>query len=60
MHLADLDAEALNRIPIAGIGGSPVGRLGVADDVARVMLFAVSDLAMFRATHLDGPGGIAA
>ncbi|MCW1429712.1 SDR family NAD(P)-dependent oxidoreductase [Novosphingobium sp. JCM 18896] len=61
MHLASLDAEALKKIPIPGIGGSPVGRLGVADDVARVILFAVSDLAMFMSgSTLMVEGGVAA
>jgi NAD(P)-dependent dehydrogenase (short-subunit alcohol dehydrogenase family) len=61
MHLANLDAEALKKIPIPGIGGSPLGRLGVADDVARVILFCASDMAMFM-TGVTIPieGGVSA
>ena len=61
MHLATLDAEALKQIPIPGIGGSPLGRIGVADDVARAILFCASDLAMFMTgSTLLIDGGIAA
>jgi NAD(P)-dependent dehydrogenase (short-subunit alcohol dehydrogenase family) len=61
MHLASLDAEALKQIPIPGIGGSPLGRVGVADDVARVILFCASDLAMFMTgSTLPIEGGISA
>lgn len=61
MHLATLDAEALKQIPIPGIGGSPLGRVGFADDVARVILFCASDMAMFMTgVTLPVEGGIAA
>ena len=46
-HLADLEPEMLAKIPIPGIAGSKLGRVGVADDIARVVLFCVSDLALF-------------
>ncbi|MEJ5979292.1 glucose 1-dehydrogenase [Novosphingobium sp. PS1R-30] len=59
--LADLDEEALKQIPIPGIGGSPLGRVGVADDVARAILFCASDMAMFMTgSTLLIDGGIAA
>lgn len=61
MFIADLDAEALKNIPIPGIEGSPLGRLGVADDVARVVLFCASDLAMFMTgVTLPIDGGVTA
>jgi NAD(P)-dependent dehydrogenase (short-subunit alcohol dehydrogenase family) len=61
MHLASLDAEALKQIPIPGIGGSPLGRVGVSDDIARVILFCASDMAMFMTgSTLPVEGGIAA
>ena len=46
-HLADLDPEVLAQIPIPGIAASKLGRVGVADDIARVVLFCASDMAMF-------------
>jgi NAD(P)-dependent dehydrogenase (short-subunit alcohol dehydrogenase family) len=46
-HLATLGPEALAQIPIPGIAGSRLGRVGVADDIARVVLFCASDLALF-------------
>lgn len=59
--IADLDEDALKQIPIPGIGGSPLGRLGVADDVARAILFCASDMAMFMTgSTLLIDGGIAA
>lgn len=61
MHLASLDAEALKRIPIPGIGGSPLGRVGVSDDIARVIQFCASDMAMFMTgITLPVDGGIIA
>lgn len=61
MHLASMDAETLKQIPIPGIGGSPVGRVGVADDIARVILFCASDMAMFMTgSTLPVEGGVAA
>lgn len=46
-HLATLEPEVLARIPIPGIAGSRLGRVGVADDIARVVLFCASDLSLF-------------
>jgi NAD(P)-dependent dehydrogenase (short-subunit alcohol dehydrogenase family) len=46
-HLAKLGPEALAKIPIPGISGSRLGRVGVADDIARVVLFCASDLSLF-------------
>jgi NAD(P)-dependent dehydrogenase (short-subunit alcohol dehydrogenase family) len=44
---ADLDDEAYEAY-IQGVGATkPLGRVGVPDDVGRVVLFCVSDLAMF-------------
>lgn len=61
MHLASLDAEALKQIPIPGIGGTPLGRVGVADDIARVIQFCASDMAMFMTgVTLPVEGGISA
>jgi NAD(P)-dependent dehydrogenase (short-subunit alcohol dehydrogenase family) len=61
MHLASMDPEALKQIPIPGIGGSPLGRIGFADDIARVVLFCASDMAMFMTgSTLPVEGGIAA
>jgi NAD(P)-dependent dehydrogenase (short-subunit alcohol dehydrogenase family) len=45
--LKDADPEILSQIPIPGIAGSRLGRVGVPDDIARVILFCVSDLALF-------------
>lgn len=61
MFLADLDEEALSQIPIPGIGGSRLGRVGVADDIARAILFCASDMALFMTgSTLLLDGGIAA
>lgn len=61
MFIADLDEEALKQIPIPGIGGSPLGRVGVSDDVARAIMFCASDMAMFMTgSTLLIDGGIAA
>jgi NAD(P)-dependent dehydrogenase (short-subunit alcohol dehydrogenase family) len=46
-HLAELEPEMLAQIPIPGIAGSKLGRVGVADDIARVVLFCASDMSMF-------------
>lgn len=46
-HLATLAPEVLAQIPIPGIAGSKLGRVGVADDIARVVLFCASDLSLF-------------
>lgn len=46
-HLADLEPELLAQIPIPGIAASKLGRVGVADDIARVVLFCASDMALF-------------
>lgn len=45
--IADLEPQAAKALGIPGMEGSPLGRLGVSDDIARVALFAASDLAMF-------------
>lgn len=60
-HLADLDPETLRQIPIPGIAGSALGRVGVADDIARVVLFCASDLSLFMTgTTLLVDGGVSA
>lgn len=59
--LADLPPEQLKAINIPGIDTSRLGRVGEADDVARVILFCVSDMAMFMTgSTLPVDGGIAA
>jgi len=45
--LADMPPEQLKAIGIPGIDSSRLGRVGTADDVARVILFCASDMAMF-------------
>lgn len=61
MYLADMEPEQLQKIGIPGIDGSPVGRVGVADDVARVILFCASDMSSFMTgSTLLVDGGIAA
>lgn len=61
MFLAELDEEALSQIPIPGINGSRLGRVGVADDIARAILFCASDMALFMTgSTLLLDGGIAA
>lgn len=61
MFLADLPPEQLKAINIPGIDTSRLGRVGEADDVARVILFAASDLSMFMTgATLPVDGGIAA
>jgi NAD(P)-dependent dehydrogenase (short-subunit alcohol dehydrogenase family) len=58
-HLAKLGPEALAQIPIPGLCGSRLGRVGVADDIARVVLFCVSDLSLFMSGQtLLADGGI--
>ena len=60
-HLAAMTPEELSRIPIPGIAGSRLGRVGVADDIARVILFCASDLSNFMTgTTLLVDGGVAA
>lgn len=59
--LADVPQEQLKAIGIPGIDTTRLGRVGEADDVARVILFAASDLSMFMTgTTLPVDGGIAA
>ncbi|RZI76917.1 MAG: SDR family oxidoreductase [Pseudomonas sp.] len=59
--LADMPPEQLKAIGIPGIDTSPLGRVGTADDVARVILFCASDMAMFMTgSVLPVDGGIAA
>lgn len=58
-HLADLSPEVLKQIPIPGISGSRLGRVGVPDDIARVVLFCASDLSLFMTgTTLLVDGGV--
>lgn len=60
MFLADVDPETLRETGIPGITGSPLGRLGVSDDVARAVFFCVSDMAAFMTgSTLLIDGGIA-
>jgi NAD(P)-dependent dehydrogenase (short-subunit alcohol dehydrogenase family) len=61
MFLAELGEEELSQIPIPGIGGSRLGRVGVSDDIARAILFCASDMALFMTgSTLLLDGGIAA
>jgi len=61
MHLSQITPEAAARIGIPGIGGSPLGRHGTSDDIARVILFCASDMAMFMTgCTLPVEGGVAA
>lgn len=58
--LANLPPEKLKAMNIPGIETSRLGRVGEADDVARVILFCASDLAMFMSgSILPVDGGIA-
>lgn len=59
--MADMDPEMLRQTGIPGITGSPLGRFGVADDVARAVLFCASDLSLFMSgSTLLVDGGVAA
>ncbi|WP_232494530.1 SDR family NAD(P)-dependent oxidoreductase [Novosphingobium kaempferiae] len=61
MFIAHWDEETVKNSPIPGIGASRLGRVGVADDIARAILFCVSDLSMFMTgSTLLLDGGIAA
>lgn len=61
MFLADMEPEQLKKTGIPGIDGSRLGRVGVADDVARVILFCASDMSNFMTgSTLLVDGGIAA
>lgn len=61
MFLADWNEETARKSGIPGIGGSRLGRHGVADDIARSILFCASDMAMFMTgTTLVVDGGILA
>lgn len=61
MFLADMEPEKLKKIGIPGIDGSRLGRVGVADDVARAILFCASDMSSFMTgSTLLVDGGIAA
>jgi len=61
MFLKDADPAALARTGIPGIAGTAFGRHGVADDVARAILFCASDLSLFMTgSTLVVDGGIAA
>lgn len=46
-HLGAMPKEQLAMIPIPGIAGSRLGRVGVPDDIARVVLFCASDMSLF-------------
>jgi len=60
-HLAQLEPEQLAQIPIPGVAGSKLGRVGVADDIARVVLFCASDMSMFMTgSTLLVDGGVGA
>lgn len=60
-YLGDMPPEQLKAIGIPGIDTSRLGRVGEADDVARVILFCASDLSMFMTgSTLPVDGGIAA
>lgn len=59
--LRDMPPEQLRKVGIPGIDTSHLGRVGTADDVARVILFCASDMAMFMTgSTLPVDGGIAA
>lgn len=59
--LGEMPPEQLKAIGIPGIDTSRLGRVGEADDVARVILFCASDLSMFMTgSVLPVDGGIAA
>lgn len=61
MFIAEWDEETIRNCPIPGIGASRLGRVGVADDIARAILFCASDLSMFMTgSTLLLDGGIAA
>ncbi|MGN6358373.1 MAG: SDR family NAD(P)-dependent oxidoreductase [Novosphingobium sp.] len=59
--IADMDRDAVKALGIPGMEGSALGRIGVSDDIARVVLFAASDLAMYMSgTTLLVDGAVAA
>jgi NAD(P)-dependent dehydrogenase (short-subunit alcohol dehydrogenase family) len=59
--LGDMPPEHLKAMGIPGIDTTRLGRVGEADDVARVILFAASDLSMFMTgSTMAVDGGIAA
>lgn len=61
MFIAEWDEETIRNCPIPGIGASRLGRVGVADDIARAVLFCASDMSMFMTgSTLLLDGGIAA
>ncbi len=61
MFIAEWDEETIKACPIPGIGGSRLGRVGVADDIARAILFCASDMATFMTgSTLLLDGGVAA
>lgn len=58
-HLSKLAPDVLAKIQIPGIAGSRLGRVGVADDIARVVLFCASDLSLFMSGQtLLADGGV--
>lgn len=61
MHIANMEPEVARNTGIPGLAGSALGRLGVADDIARVVLFCASDLSIFMTgTTLVVDGGVRA
>lgn len=61
MYIADIEPEVARNSGIPGLSGSALGRLGVADDIARVVLFCASDLSIFMTgTTLLVDGGVRA
>jgi NAD(P)-dependent dehydrogenase (short-subunit alcohol dehydrogenase family) len=61
MFIAEWDEETIKQCPIPGIGKSRLGRVGVADDIARAILFCASDMSLFMTgSTLLLDGGIAA
>ncbi|PLK27496.1 SDR family NAD(P)-dependent oxidoreductase [Novosphingobium sp. TH158] len=61
MFLKEAGAEIFKHTGIPGIAGSPLGRHGVADDVARAVLFCASDMSLFMTgSTLPVDGGVIA
>lgn len=61
MFLKEAGAEMFKITGIPGIAGSPLGRHGVADDIARAVLFCSTDMSLFMTgSTLLIDGGVAA
>lgn len=61
MFMKDVDPAMLAQTGIPGITGSPLGRYGAADDVARAILFCASDMSSFMTgSTLRIDGGVTA